>query len=87
MCRLRIPNGILNAWQMRGLADAAESFGGGYADVTTRANLQIREIPARRMPSTCCWPSRTSASPRAAPAPTTSATSPAARPPASIRRS
>ncbi len=47
MCRLRIPNGILNAWQMRGLADAADSFGGGYADVTTRANLQIREIPAK----------------------------------------
>ncbi|MBV8189903.1 MAG: NirA family protein [Alphaproteobacteria bacterium] len=46
MIRLRIPNGILNAWQMRGLADAADSFGGGYADVTTRANLQIREIPA-----------------------------------------
>lgn len=46
MCRLRIPNGILNAWQMRGLADAAAAFGGGYADVTTRANLQIREIPA-----------------------------------------
>ena len=47
MCRLRIPNGILNAWQMRGLADAAQSFGGGYCDVTTRANLQVREIPAR----------------------------------------
>jgi ferredoxin-nitrite reductase len=46
MCRLRIPNGILNAGQMRGLADAADSFGGGYADVTTRANLQIREIGA-----------------------------------------
>ena len=46
MCRLRIPNGILKAWQMRGLADAAQSFGGGYADVTTRANLQIREIGA-----------------------------------------
>jgi len=46
MCRLRIPNGILNAWQFRGLADAAEKFGGGYADVTTRANLQIREIGA-----------------------------------------
>jgi ferredoxin-nitrite reductase len=46
MCRLRIPNGILNAWQMRGLAEAAISFGGGYADVTTRANLQIREIKA-----------------------------------------
>jgi ferredoxin-nitrite reductase len=47
MCRLRIPNGILNAWQMKGLANAADSFGGGYADVTTRANLQIREIPAQ----------------------------------------
>jgi ferredoxin-nitrite reductase len=46
MCRLRIPNGILNAWQMRGLADAADSYGGGYADLTTRANLQIREIAA-----------------------------------------
>jgi ferredoxin-nitrite reductase len=46
MCRLRIPNGILSAWQMRGLADAADSFGGGYADVTTRANLQVREIGA-----------------------------------------
>jgi ferredoxin-nitrite reductase len=47
MCRLRIPNGILNAWQMRGLAAAADSYGGGYADLTTRANLQIREIAAR----------------------------------------
>jgi ferredoxin-nitrite reductase len=47
MCRLRIPGGILNAWQMTGLADAADAFGGGYADVTTRANLQIREIPAQ----------------------------------------
>jgi ferredoxin-nitrite reductase len=46
MCRLRIPNGILSAGQMRGLADAADSFGGGYTDVTTRANLQIREIGA-----------------------------------------
>ncbi len=46
MCRLRMPNGILNAWQVRGLADAAERLGGGYADVTTRANLQIREIAA-----------------------------------------
>ncbi len=47
MCRLRIPNGILTSGQMQGLANAADSFGGGYADVTTRANLQIREIPAR----------------------------------------
>jgi len=46
MCRLRIPNGVLAAWQFRGLADAAETLGGGYADVTTRANLQVREIGA-----------------------------------------
>jgi ferredoxin-nitrite reductase len=46
MCRMRIPNGILSAWQFRGVADLAERYAGGYADVTTRANLQIREIEA-----------------------------------------
>jgi ferredoxin-nitrite reductase len=44
MCRLRLPNGILKHWQFAGLADLAERFGGGYSHVTTRANLQIREI-------------------------------------------
>jgi ferredoxin-nitrite reductase len=44
MCRLRIPNGILNHWQFAGLADLAERLGGGYSHVTTRANLQVREI-------------------------------------------
>ncbi|MGH6714632.1 MAG: NirA family protein [Bradyrhizobium sp.] len=44
MCRLRVPNGILSAGQFAGLADLAERFGGGYSHVTTRANLQIREI-------------------------------------------
>ena len=47
MCRLRIPNGILKATQFAGLADLAERYGGGYAHVTTRANLQIREIEAK----------------------------------------
>ncbi len=46
MSRLKLPNGILNAWQFRGLADLAERYGGGYTHVTTRANLQIREIGA-----------------------------------------
>ncbi len=46
MCRLRIPNGILSHWQFAGVADLAEKHGSGYAHVTTRANLQIREIPA-----------------------------------------
>jgi ferredoxin-nitrite reductase len=47
MCRLRVPNGILAHWQFAGVADLAERYGGGYAHVTTRANLQVREIEAR----------------------------------------
>jgi ferredoxin-nitrite reductase len=49
MLRCRIPAGELTAFQMRGLADIAEQWGGGYADITTRANIQIREIPPRHM--------------------------------------
>jgi ferredoxin-nitrite reductase len=44
MCRLRIANGILKHWQFAAVADIAERFGGPYAHVTTRANLQLREI-------------------------------------------
>src|ERR1700674_5051972 len=44
MCRLRIPNGILKHWQLAAVADLAESYGGGYSHITTRANLQIREV-------------------------------------------
>ena len=44
MCRLRLPNGILRHHQFAGLADLAEIHGGGYSHVTTRANIQIREI-------------------------------------------
>ena len=35
--------------QLRGLADLAEEWGGGYADITTRANFQVREIAPRNM--------------------------------------
>jgi ferredoxin-nitrite reductase len=44
MCRLRIANGILSHWQFAGLADLAERCAGGYSHVTTRANLQMREV-------------------------------------------
>src|SRR6516165_1726380 len=47
MCRLRIPNGVLKHWQLAGLADLAERFCGPYCHVTTRANLQVREIPPK----------------------------------------
>ena len=46
MCRLRIPNGIINSHQLTGLAELAAAHGGGSLDCTTRANLQIREISA-----------------------------------------
>lgn len=51
MCRLRIPNGILKHWQFAQVADLAERYGGGYTHVTTRANLQIREIAAASGPA------------------------------------
>lgn len=44
MCRLRFAGGMTNSHQLRGVADLAEKFGGGYVDATTRSNLQIREI-------------------------------------------
>src|SRR3954468_15000770 len=44
MCRLRIPNGILKHWQFAGMADLAERLCGPFCHVTTRANLQVREI-------------------------------------------
>jgi ferredoxin-nitrite reductase len=47
MCRLRMPNGILKAAQFSGIADLAERYGGVYAHVTTRANLQVREIESK----------------------------------------
>ena len=47
MLRVRIANGILTAAQFEGSADIAERFGGGYCHVTTRANLQVRDIKAK----------------------------------------
>jgi ferredoxin-nitrite reductase len=46
MLRLRLPGGIVSSHQAKGLCSLAERFGGGYLHVTTRANLQIREIGA-----------------------------------------
>jgi ferredoxin-nitrite reductase len=43
MVRLRIPAGELTSTQLHGIADIANDWGGGYAHITTRANIQIRE--------------------------------------------
>jgi ferredoxin-nitrite reductase len=47
MIRLRIPAGEIHAHQLRGLADLADECGNGHADITTRANFQLRELPPR----------------------------------------
>jgi ferredoxin-nitrite reductase len=44
---LRIPNGILKHWQFAGMADLAERYCGPFSHVTTRANLQVREVPPK----------------------------------------
>ena len=46
MVRLRIPAGELTSEQLRGIAEIAE-WGGNYAHITTRANLQVRELKPR----------------------------------------
>jgi ferredoxin-nitrite reductase len=47
MLRLRIAGGRLKWHQLEGLAEIAEDWGAGRADITTRANLQIREFAPR----------------------------------------
>ena len=44
MLRTRVAGCALTAYQFAGLADIAENFGGGYLDLTTRGNTQVREI-------------------------------------------
>ncbi len=49
MLRCRIPAGELTALQLRGLADIANDFGNSKAAITTRSNIQIREIAPRNL--------------------------------------
>ncbi len=48
MLRLRVPGGVVTAHQLRGLAEIAD-WGAGRADLTTRANLQIRELAPKEI--------------------------------------
>jgi ferredoxin-nitrite reductase len=47
MMRLRIPAGEITSHQLRGLEDLAGEIGNGCVDITTRANLQLRELKPR----------------------------------------
>jgi ferredoxin-nitrite reductase len=49
MLRCRIPAGELTAAQLAGLAGIADDFGNGKAAVTTRSNIQVREIAPQNL--------------------------------------
>ncbi|NYF78336.1 NirA family protein [Granulicella arctica] len=49
MLRLRVPGSTLSVHQLRGIAEMAADWGCGRADITTRSNLQIREIQPRNI--------------------------------------
>ncbi|MFO1488029.1 MAG: NirA family protein [Verrucomicrobiota bacterium] len=50
MSRLRIPGGVLKAFQLRELANIAKELTSGYVQITTRANFQMRLIQPKDCP-------------------------------------
>jgi precorrin-3B synthase len=46
LARIRVPGGALTAAQWRAVADAAADLGDGGLELTSRANLQVRGLPA-----------------------------------------
>src|SRR5690349_2235961 len=51
MLRVRIPNGLLSAAQLRVLADLAERHARGVADVTVRQNIQLHWVRIEDLPT------------------------------------
>ncbi len=50
MVRLRIPGGQLKSYQLREIATLAKDLASGFADITTRANLQVRVFKIKDAP-------------------------------------
>jgi sulfite reductase (ferredoxin) len=50
MVRIRIPNGILRAAQLRAIADLSRRFGRGVADITVRQNIQLHWVTPEALP-------------------------------------
>ncbi|MGE5219336.1 MAG: Rieske 2Fe-2S domain-containing protein [Chloroflexota bacterium] len=50
MMRLRIPNGIMSAVQMRTIGELSADYGRGFADITTRQQIQLRWFTINDVP-------------------------------------
>ncbi len=50
MVRIRVPNGLLHAHQLRAIADATDAFSNGVADITVRQNVQLHWVTAEGLP-------------------------------------
>ena len=50
MLRCRIPGCILTTHQLRGLAEISRDWGCGNCDITTRGNIQIRQLAPSALP-------------------------------------
>ncbi len=50
MLRIRIPNGLLLAHQLRTIADLAERYARGFGDITVRQNIQLHWVRIEDMP-------------------------------------
>ncbi len=51
MLRLRVPNGVLNAEQLRAIGSIVARYGNsGSADITTRQNIQLRGVLLEDLP-------------------------------------
>jgi ferredoxin-nitrite reductase len=55
MIRLRVPACEITATQFHGLADIAAELGGGYAHITTRGNVQIRDFKPKDIVKLLTW--------------------------------
>ncbi len=51
MMRIRIPNGITNAAQLRAIGSIANAAGRGIADITTRQQMQLRWLTIGDIPA------------------------------------
>src|SRR5919204_1434140 len=50
MVRIRLPNGVLFSHQLRTIADLAERYAGGIADITVRENIQVHWVRIEALP-------------------------------------